>query len=474
MSYFDRRFPRAGLGRMALLAALLAGSILTTPGATGQVPPEPEVPEPLNILIIVTDDQRTAGTMQVMPETLTRFGTEGTAFTRAFATTPTCCPSRASIFTGRYAHNHGVHTSASGQAYLLDQTTTLQRHLSEAGYLTGHFGKFLNEWARTDPPPYFDRWASYGSRSGRAYKNGMWNLNGAVVEVDRYSTYFLGDQADAFIDEAETDDERPWFLYLAPIAPHAPSEPARRHQGVKVGPFEPTPAVEEVDIGDKPGYVAENQVERSVVTARRRKQLRTLMSVDEVVSSLFKRLERTGELDNTLAFFLSDNGFLLGEHGITGKRYPYLDSVSIPFYVRWPERIEPGAIDDRLVATIDIAPTVYEATGLEPDHVMDGRSFLDPDQRRERLLLEHWSREERETPDWASFISESDQYVEYYLAEQLVVTFREYYDLLSDPWQNSNLFGDGRPANDPEVTMTSIDLIKAIGCIGTTGTNPCP
>lgn len=457
-----------------LATTLVVAVAFVAPAAVGQVTdPVPE-PEPLNILIIVTDDQRTAGTMQVLPKPRARFGAEGRTFTRAFATTPTCCPSRASIFTGRYAHNHGVHTSAAGQAELLEQPTTLQRHLSDAGYFTGLFGKFLNRWDRAVAPPYFDRWASFGSGPKKAYKGGVWNVNGEVTEVDRYSTYFLGDQATSFIEEAESDDARPWFLYLAPNAPHMPALPARRHQGVKVGPFETNPAVDETDVSDKPAYVAASEVDRSRLAALRREQLRTLMSVDDVVASLLKRLEATGELENTLAFFLSDNGFLWGEHGLTGKRYPYLASVSIPFYVRWPERIAAGGVDDRLVATIDIAPTVYEATGLDPDHVLDGRSLLAQDHRRERLLLEHWPREDRETPDWASFITETDQYVEYYLADRLLVNFREYYDLIADPWQTTNLFGDGDLTNDPDMTMTSIELQNAVGCSGADGSNPCP
>lgn len=468
-----RRGARAARGRAGLLAVLLLAPAGTGPGtADEKLRAEPRRP---NVLIIVTDDQRTAGSMHVMPKTLAHFSKQGTTFTDAFATTPTCCPSRASIFTGRYAHNHDVHTSGPGEAYLLDQTTTLQRYLSEAGYLTGLFGKYLNEWATTDPPPYFDRWASYGGiRQKGAYKGGRWNVNGDPRRIDSYSTYFIGRSAERFISWTERQDERPWLLFLTPNAPHSPSEPARRHRGTKVGPFEINAAIEEEDVGDKPAHVAEGRVSMRKVKERRRKQLRTLMSVDDIVAPLFNKLKESGELDNTLAIFLSDNGFMWGEHGLINKRYPYLDSVSIPFYLRWPGHVEAGAVDDRLVATIDIAPTVFEAAGIEPEHALDGRSLLGRDHRRERLLLEHWTRTDRDTPDWASFVTETSQYVEYYLTDRFVVTFREYYDLVTDPWQNLNLFGDDDPTNDPDVTATSLDLVRAINCEGTEGPNPCP
>lgn len=465
-----------GLRRSTLVSALLLAALpnlASAPEAAGSRLVGPPSPEPLNIVMIVTDDQRALGTMQVMPETRRWFQTGGTTFERAYATTPTCCPSRASIMTGRFAHNHGVHTSAPGQAQLLDQETTLQRYLWDAGYLSGLFGKYLNEWPMEEPPPYFHHWATRNKNPTRSYKDGRWNVDGEVRKIERYATDFLGSRAVRFLRYAEVEDDRPFFLYFSPHAPHSPSLPARRHQGEKVGPFEDNPATTEVDLSDKPAYVAESTVERSVVTRQRRRALRTLMAADEAIGRLFSELEAAGELDNTLAIFLSDNGFMWGEHRVNGKRFPYLDSVRIPLFVRWPERFTPGSTDERLVGTVDLAPTIFEATGIIPEHDLDGRSLLS-DHDRQRLLLEHWNREDRATPDWASFITKDTHYIEYYLAERLVVGEREFYDLLSDPWETLNLFGDGNPNNDPDVTMMSLQLNRALTCIGTAGPNPCP
>jgi arylsulfatase A-like enzyme len=128
-----------------------------------------------NILIIVTDDQR-AGTLGVMPQTRRWFQQQGTTYTNAFATTPLCCPSRSSILTGRYAHNHGVLKNFMGGR--LDHATTIERRLDQAGYTTGIAGKFLNSWKPEDDPPNFDRWAIFNPHIDPGYFNSRFNVNG--------------------------------------------------------------------------------------------------------------------------------------------------------------------------------------------------------------------------------------------------------------------------------------------------------
>ncbi len=144
-----------------------------------------------NVLIIITDDQRARGTLGVMPQTRARFQAQGARFPNAFATTPTCCPSRASVLTGLYAHNHGVLTSEKGQQNNLDHEITLQRYLSDSGYTTGIYGKFLNGWRASDDPPYFDKWAVLAGNIHHGYRNGLWNVQGEAVDLKPYSTNFL-------------------------------------------------------------------------------------------------------------------------------------------------------------------------------------------------------------------------------------------------------------------------------------------
>jgi arylsulfatase A-like enzyme len=229
----------------------------------------------------------------------------------------------------------------------------------------------------------------------------------------------------------------------------------------------------EEDRSDKPPEVQQPPVRPGWVERIRRRQLKTLMSIDDLMDRLFDELEGAGASENTLVIFTSDNGFLWGEHGRTGKRYPYQDSVQVPLLAWWPGHIAGGS-DERLVANIDIAPTVLDAAGIEPEHVVDGRSLLDPSLERDRLLLEYFRREGRETPHWASLMTDAYQYVEYYADDRLVPNFREYYDLASDPWQLENLLGNDSVADDPISVGPALQLLQDVNCAGTSGQRACP
>ncbi len=164
------------------------------------------------------------------------------------------------------------------------------------------------------------------------------------------------------------------------------------------------------------------------------------MSVDDMVGRIFRKLNALGE-ENTLAFFLSDHGYLWFEHGLRRKQHPYEDSVRIPFFVRWPGHIRAGETRDNIVATIDIAPTVYQAARVKPGYNTDGWSLLGGHTRR-RLLLEYWGR--TNVPPWRATWTPAYQYIRYAGGG-----IREYYDLRADPWQLENLYGNGDPADDP-------------------------
>jgi len=420
-----------------------------------------------NILIVITDDQR-PDTMEAMPRTLNYFS-KGTTFTNAYATTPLCCPSRASIFTGRYAHNHGVHSNGRTEARILDHTTTLQYHLQQAGYTTGMFGKFLNGWDVFKRAPYFDEYAI----SKRGYYNARFGIgrNGSheVKEIPWYSTNYIGRRALRFVERAEASDETPWLMYVTPFAPHNPATAAPRYRKARVSPFEPNPAMLERDLSDKPPqYVSEaTYFDRSRIERRREKQLRSLMAVDEVMRDLKLTLNETEET-NTLVFFMSDNGYMWTEHGLNKKGLPYQPSVRIPLMFRWKGNVTAG-IDERLVANIDIAPTAFDAADVTPEHAVDGRSLLETWDRDE-LLAEVYADATRPDFSWSSLISHEYQYVEYYGDDQLPV-FREYYDLVQDPWQLTNLLGDGDVANDPDTTVMSSRLAGYRTCPALT---PCP
>ena len=449
----------------------IAGVVATLAVACLAVPLREQAPaQPArrpNVLIILTDDQRASGTMSVMPETRRVFRTNGTEFTHAFATTPLCCPSRASIFTGRYAHNHGVKNNES--AGLLDQESTVQRYLGEAGYRTAFFGKYFNSWPIRTDPPYFDRWAVFPN-SGLVSAGTDWNVNGAVRAVQTYSTDYIADRAVRFLGGTEGSDDRPWLMYVSTAAPHVPARPESDHAEAPVGYWSGNPAVFERDRSDKPPFVRDRSITLEKVRMVRRNQLRSLMSVDDLVERVFATLEKLDDKENTLAFFMSDNGFLWGEHGLyaqgSQKRSPYKPSVKLPLFMRWPGRVEAGAARNRLAANIDVAPTILGAAGLDPDrsYPMDGIP-LDADRPRRRLLLEHYVDPGR-IPEWAATYTHEYEYVEYYGDDGSTPTFREYYDLESDPWQLDNLLFDRDPANDPDIARIAEQLDADRRCVG--------
>lgn len=454
---------------LIVLAAAWLGPLAREQRAAAQV-------KPPNVLIVLTDDQRLQ-TYSAMPRTRHWFIQKGVRLTKAFATTPWCCPSRATIYTGRYAHNHGVVSNSSPEA--LSQDSTVQRYLREAGYRTGIFGKYLNSWDLSVDPPHFDEWAVYAPVSTRGYSGAKWNVSGKVRKVEQYSTTYIRKRGLAFLEGAEADDDRPWFLELSTWAPHLPAVPQAKYEDAKVKRWKVPPSVKELDRSDKPPYIRDADLPIAEAKRIRRDQLRTLMSVDDLVEAVMRRLGALKERGNTLVFVLSDNGFLWSDHGWKGKTVPYSYSIRIPMLVRWPGVLEAGTKDGRLLGNVDVAPTILAAAGITPDpqYPVDGRSILDPF-TRDRMLTEHWAAPGGfpPTPTWASLRTSEWQYVEYY-DEAGVVTFREYYDLIEDPHQLVNLLGDGDASNDPApeaVADISAQLNEDRLCLGTLPPAGCP
>ena len=419
---------------------------------------------PPNVLVILTDDQR-AGTVGVMPKTHRLFSGQGRTFPRGFVTTPLCCPSRASILTGRFVHNHGVKNNGTSA---LAHDTTLQRYLSEAGYQTGMIGKYLNAWRLKRRPPYFDRWSLIGN--GSQYYDTWFNVDGTMRLISDYVTSFMTRKAISYLRAFERSDDRPWFLYVSARAPHEPAIPEPRYAGAPVPPWVVNPAVREEDRSDKPQWVRMRTVSLDWLRRLRADQLRTLMSADDLVARVFGELTALGEKRRTLAVFMSDNGFMWGEHGVVSKRYPYTDSIKIPLYLRWPGHVPAGSADRRVATNVDIAPTILSATGIAPSIPMDGRSLLDG-WRRRHLFTEYWRDiDHTEIPGWESIRTKRVHYIRYYNDDRSRVIYREYYSLRNDPWELRNLLADGIATNNPDTAWLNRLIKRYRACVG----DACP
>jgi len=165
---------------------------------------------------------------------------------------------------------------------------------------------------------------------------------------------------------------------------------------------------------------------------------------------------------------LGNNG---GAHRVYGeKRFPYTQSVKIPFLMRWPGHVAAGATDNRLLSGIDVLPTFLDAADVQPTlaHPLDGRSIFAPGARN-RVLLEYFLSPDSKVPSWSSTRTSAYQYVEWYSTTG-AVTFREYYDAATDPWQLSNLYKDGIPGNDPPIAPLAAALAADRACAG----SACP
>jgi arylsulfatase A-like enzyme len=381
-----------------------------------------------NIVIIMTDDQ-TANSMRVMPRTRALIGRQGTTFSNSFVTLPWCCPSRASFFTGQYPHNHGVWNAQppTGGYVMLDNDNTLPVWLQEAGYFTSHIGKYLNGYGLDDPkevPPGWDHWQGLVDPSTYLMYGYTINDNGTLVrygeDADDYQTDVIADRAVRTIGEGAR--KGPFFLSIAPVAPHAEGikdvpgpRAAPRHKGAFADTSLPKPpSFNEADVSDKPAPVRNlpllNQAAVAEIRARYRDRLASLLAVDELVERVVDKLRSSGLLHETVLIFTSDNGYFQGEHRIPWEKGPvYEEGVRVPLLIRG-RGFPAGAKVSQLAANIDLAPTIVELTGATAGLVMDGRSLLPlaPDAavgRHRGLLIEKL--------DYQAVRNDSFLYVEY-------------------------------------------------------------
>ncbi|WP_155372751.1 sulfatase family protein [Catellatospora vulcania] len=431
-----------------------------------------------NVLVIVTDDHPKQ-TAWAIPKTRAWLTGGGVEFTRGHATTPLCAPGRSSIFTGQYAHNHGVR--GNQHAANLNHHSTVQRYLQQAGYRTGLYGKYLNGWDVDDNPPYFDEFAVLAPPT---YTNGTWNVDGTVQTINNYTTTVVKNRALSFLDRS-TADTRPWFLYLAPYASHGPNTPEGKYADTPVPAWDGRPSVPEADRSDKPGFIQDATGTLADGRNIRTNQLRTLLSVDDAVQAVHDKLEALGQLDNTLVFFIGDNGFAWADHGWTKKSVPYTPVVEVPFFVSWPAGgLDTGTNDSRLAANIDIAPTILDAAGITPDaqYPQDGHSLLGS-HRRTRVLTEFFKHGTGAggPHTWASYIGANKQYTEYYQlhtdANGLptgsgAVLFREYYDLANDPHQLVNKLHNATPAQEQALGIPALAAQLAADRVSSGSTAP--
>jgi N-acetylglucosamine-6-sulfatase len=426
-----------------------------------------------NILIIITDDQRyDSFNPTFMPKTYQRIAQQGLLFENAFVSTALCCPSRASLFTGLLARNHGiVRNSTRIQTATFSEFPKFPEKLRESGYYTALIGKYLNSWTGQWRQNEFDYWISFKAGVLRDWFNYEIIKNDTVVKVtNEYITDKMRDYALDFLAKAREAD-KPFMLYFSTTAPHEPATPHPRHQGLYRGvkPHRPQ-SFDECFIDDKPEWLQQltqiTKQQRQGIDRRRIDHLQTLAAVDEAVDDIMTHLADAGMLDDTLIVFLSDNGIFLGEHRLRGKDLFYEEASRVPFAIRYPRLLDPNSprVDSKsLISNTDIAPTIYELTGIAPPANLDGSSLAplmrDPSAPwRNHLLLEGWpdtfkgdGSDTRCNPPYTAIRTERFLYAESHAnpGTKAGCTFAvaqkpELYDLRKDPLEQENVVDSPR------------------------------
>jgi arylsulfatase A-like enzyme len=459
-SVFSRRTLRA-----FVVLATLAAFQWALLGQTTSRPAEAQSPAPPNIVLIVTDDQR-FDSLHVMPQ-VQRLMRDGMTLRRAIVTNPLCCPSRATILTGRYSHTTNVYTNVppfgGWSGFQASESDTIATALHDVGYRTALIGKYINGYGGDDPyvPPGWDRWLAilgashYYNYSVLDSQRGTVNYGSAPRH---YSTDVFRRQAVWFIRSVPQDS--PLFLMVTPYAPHSPYVAAKRHEGdlisarVRLGP-----AVNEADVSDKPAYIASGRKETAAsLRTRTRDQWESLLAVDDLVGKIRATLEETGRADNTLIIFTSDNGFSNHEHRWTSKQVPYEESIRVPMIVSMPGQIPADTVSDALVSNVDLAPTLADFGGatLSVDGVSLRPLLTDvASSVRDSVLLEHLDWSALPVPTYCGVRTPGFTFVHYATGEE------ELYDLSRDPKQLVNVAA-GRPNKTNELRALTQSLCQPL------------
>jgi N-acetylglucosamine-6-sulfatase len=456
------------LAAAAVIGGLLAGGAAVPSLGSGEA--SAQAAQRPNVVFVLTDDQM-PGTENRMPALQSNLVDKGVEFTNMTSTFPLCCPGRATLLRGQYAHNTGIYGNSppSGGWKKFEarglHRSTFATWLNGAGYQTGHFGKVMNNYrekGKGSIPPGWDRWYAWnGVDMGWTSVNDQGNER----PLDRQEADSLvADEALGFLDSRLKGDSAPLLAYVnfgAMHQPYAhPNVDDKKFTGVNVPR---TQAFNEEDVRDKPSYVR-NLPRLSKKKVRRldgeyRNGLRSLMRVDRFIADATDLLQRRGELSNTYFAFYTDNGAHFGQHRFGhGKLQPYEEDVNFPLIIRGPG-IEPG-VNNELVGNHDVAPTIAAMAGVPiPDnHPVDGRSFLSLATAPETTP---WPRtailSERENDDkppnrWDMLRMKDDEGVKVYTRHQNGE--EEYYDLVRDPYQLHNALGSADTAYPPPITAT--------------------
>ena len=420
-----------------------------------------------NIVFILADDHRYdamgfLGHPWLETPNMDRMAKGGVHFPKAMVTTSLCSPSRATILTGLYAHNHSV---VDNYNPVREDLIFFPQLLQKGGYQTAFIGK----WHMGDvdtPQRGFDHWAAFKGQ-GTYWPDGHgttrvvpqtsyegFNVNGERRPQKGYITDELTDMALEWLESRNSD--KPYFLYISHKAVHSDFVPADRHRDRYKDKRFPTPktmADTEENYRNKPMWLKNQRNSRHGaefgynlpdfdVASYYKRYHESLLAVDDSLGRLLDQIEKRGELESTLIIYMGDNGFQFGEHGLIDKRVAYEHSIRIPLLFHCPDLFKAGTRVERTVANIDIAPTILDVAGVEAPGFMDGMSFLKlaageetAKWRRHTLYEYYWEQNYPQTPTMHALVGDQFKYIRYHG----LWDSNELYDFIGDPDETSNL-----------------------------------
>jgi arylsulfatase A-like enzyme len=387
------------------------------------------------VVVILTDDQGFADISfnphhprEVSTPHMDALARAGVWFSQAYITGNVCSPTRAGLLTGRYQQRAGVYTAGEGGSGIAKSEKIAPQFLKPAGYVSGAFGKWhLGLTIEQSPVGRgFDEWYGFLGRGAHSYfdlaQKDPANLpmyrNGVEIKDEGYLTTRLTDEAVAFIHRHQS---RPYYIHLAYNAVHAPAE---------------APADD----------IARFRREFPGLPESRIVLMAMLHHLDLGVGRVVAALKQTGVWENTLLFFLTDNG---GSKAMDANNTPlrgykqqnYEGGIRTPFIVSWPARFPGGRTIDTPVSSLDILPTALDAAGVPPprDKPFDGETLLPllASRQQTHAATFYWS-EGGEAGGWA--VRSGD----WKLVTQRNQLKPELFNLASDPGEQTDLAGNQR------------------------------
>ncbi len=368
---------------------LLSGSVALAVTLTPMVAVAPaQGAGPPNVVVILVDDMR-ADDLDYMPFTRHLFAAEGTTFTGSISPHPICCPARAGLLTGQYAQNNGVHHNGGpfgGWSALTSRDRLVPEWFQRAGYRTGYTGKFLNGYRGGRIQGLTDNDA-FSANHDRATGFEVWNNGDPRTPVGHQTDYIA--RHTGRLAQEYARGPAPFYLWAGFYAPHtmesrdgrtlAPVPPARYDafrspDHARPASFD-SPAYREPDLSDKPSTIVPRPFTDQWISDLHRGRVLSLYAVDDGVRRIVADLKAAGVYENTILVFTSDNGYLLGEHDIVKKNWPYQQSLRVPLLLAGPG-VPAGATVSRVATLVDIPKTLAQLTGVRPGRVQDGTNLL--------------------------------------------------------------------------------------------------